>query len=581
MKNHNSLRRFFCCVLCVLCGSVASASSSVGGNRLEEMKVELALLSDSATFPYFLGVRSSGPILEVHGDIPHESNRQRALQLARQNTALQVLDGMTIKPGRIQRPPLRGSQVLQREGESLLARTLGDAARHFQFEARPNGMAIVRGCVDSVEEKLAISRIFYQLPGCTGVDNQLVLQPILRDGQRFAQVTKDGSQLTATSAQATARLMPSHSGALPTFPGSLPAASHSVASSANSWAAQEEELRLPTTAPSRVRQVAAVKPTPRKREPGPSPTNDASANAVGSVDVLTAPKTPESWSRPSTPRQAEIRVQAPPLPSANRVRPAMAWESVNRTKPAAPPTVSVDRPAIRWECRDPAQSAQKSAAPPVKPIPVRQAKRENRSLMVTAPNRMQPEARPLPSAQSSGNAPPVRPAFRWPPAHPPDGPPPRRPMDVPLSTHTAPPPAVPVKPMPPPPAKPVPPPPAKPSATVGRPGTITFEEASEPAAKKSTGHPGSITFEETPTPAANRPAVSLAPPIAPADLKRKVIAVCGRQARDVQVEMQRDGSILVQVRAANSFAERQLTRKILTIPEMASPRVRLTTQIGP
>src|SRR5690349_18575434 len=54
-----------------------SASQSDGHIRLEEMKVELALLSDITTFPYYLGTRATGPAVEVRGYVPNETVKQR------------------------------------------------------------------------------------------------------------------------------------------------------------------------------------------------------------------------------------------------------------------------------------------------------------------------------------------------------------------------------------------------------------------------------------------------------------------------------------------------------------------------
>jgi hypothetical protein len=96
----------------------------------------------------------------------------------------------------------------------------------------------------------------------------------------------------------------------------------------------------------------------------------------------------------------------------------------------------------------------------------------------------------------------------------------------------------------------------------GRSGVITFEES---------GNPGIITFDDEPDPKSAQMA----------NLKRQVQSVCGKQARDVFVETQRDGNVLVKVKVTNTSNEDRLTRKILTIPEMASPKVRLTMDSSP
>jgi hypothetical protein len=95
-----------------------------------------------------------------------------------------------------------------------------------------------------------------------------------------------------------------------------------------------------------------------------------------------------------------------------------------------------------------------------------------------------------------------------------------------------------------------------PETKAGRPGVIVFEEESEP-----------------PQPAGRSAVLP--------ELKQQVMSVCGRQARDVSVETQRDGSVLVKVKVASASIGDKLTHKILTIPQMASPKVRLTMDITP
>jgi hypothetical protein len=96
----------------------------------------------------------------------------------------------------------------------------------------------------------------------------------------------------------------------------------------------------------------------------------------------------------------------------------------------------------------------------------------------------------------------------------------------------------------------------------GRLGVITFEDS---------GSPGVITFEDEPDPKSAMMA----------NLKRQVLSICGKQVRDVFVEAQDDGNVMVKVKVANPSNEDRLTRKILTIPEMGSPKVRLTMDVSP
>jgi hypothetical protein len=73
-----------------------TTATSEGLSRLEEMKVELALLSDVVTFPCYLGTFALGDKLDVRGYVPNDVVKQRALDLARQSTILNVTDGLKI-----------------------------------------------------------------------------------------------------------------------------------------------------------------------------------------------------------------------------------------------------------------------------------------------------------------------------------------------------------------------------------------------------------------------------------------------------------------------------------------------------
>ena len=136
----------------------------------------------------------------------------------------------------------------------------------------------------------------------------------------------------------------------------------------------------------------------------------------------------------------------------------------------------------------------------------------------------------------------------------------------------------------PPAAQPQPPAPNKPFVSTG---VVIFHDdapdAPPPAAPKPTT--GVIVFHETPalvpTPAAVK--TSRTPPttLTPAQLRQRVLAVCGGVARDVQVTVQPDSSLEVKVRVATAEAERALASKVLQIPEMLAPNVRLAVEIVP
>ncbi len=58
-------------------------------------------------------------------------------------------------------------------------------------------------------------------------------------------------------------------------------------------------------------------------------------------------------------------------------------------------------------------------------------------------------------------------------------------------------------------------------------------------------------------------------------LKQKVAGVCGGKAKEVVVEIKPDGGMLVHVKATAESDQELLTKRILALPEMASPNVKL------
>lgn len=157
--------------------------------RLEEMKVELALLADLATFPYFLGAHATGETLELCGLAPNKMVRQHALDLARRSTFLRVCDKVRIQANLVVTSPPRPAVMLQQEAAELLEQNLGELGLEMCVGVQPDGRIVVAGSVDSVENKLAVSRLFRRLSGCRGVVNELIVQPLPHGGPPVVQAS--------------------------------------------------------------------------------------------------------------------------------------------------------------------------------------------------------------------------------------------------------------------------------------------------------------------------------------------------------------------------------------------------------
>jgi hypothetical protein len=461
-------------------------------DRLEEMKVELALLNDITTFPYSLGTSVSGALLELYGFVPDDSVRKRALELARHNTMLTVKDSLGIRSDSDQRPNVRPAPVLRQEGGELLQKSLRGAAKQISLEARADGVIVLTGSTDSMESRVEASQLFRQLSGCTGVDNKLTVEQIEQNGHRMVKVTRDGSLLVPSSvlklqsAPLNNNATHSEKVELANFPVASATANQTAPRNVppppplpgDSLNGKGDELQLPTAI------------VPRQSN---TPTKPSTENMGRDADALAATKLPVKWRRPAGNWETQLSqletARKPPTPSRTDTA-SHADFAVARTMPA---------PDMTW--RNPGGNEES----------------EPKSTM--ASNDYDAPSKNMLAPTQSG--PPLRSSHHWPPAYV---------TGRPISE--------------------------------GRPGVILFED-------------DTLVSKAATAPPVTRPA------IVPSNLLRQVKSLCGRQARDVSVNIQNDGTLLVKVKVANRSLEDQLSRKILTIPDMGSPKVRLMMEVEP
>jgi hypothetical protein len=183
-------------------------------------------------------------------------------------------------------------------------------------------------------------------------------------------------------------------------------------------------------------------------------------------------------------------------------------------------------------------------------------------------------AAPLPS-----ELPPIYPSRKWPPAH----------KVRPANAVSAAKPVAPVAPASAAPAAPVAAAPAAPVATAGKPEPVT---APTPIPEVPTITVGHILIEDLP--AASSPPKALAKPapasplsgptggpaILPADLKHRVQRACGSLARNVQVVPQGNRDLLVKIRVDDAAQQEKVLKRVLALPDMASPQVRIEVEVG-
>jgi hypothetical protein len=553
---------------------------SEGYLRLEEMKVEIALLADLATFPCYFAPQAAGGTLGLRGFVPNVLVRQRALDIARRSTFLAVRDELIFQPQQKPRPSPRSVEVLQEEAIELLSEKLGPVVRDIGVVALPNGTIVLMGEIESVEAKLEISRVLRQLPDCWGAVNVLTPKQVLRDGQRLVQVTRDGSTTVSPSALgqefnalgvSSVEAMTRKPAPLPKTPPPIALAQKPPAAPApkaislppppppRGFDALDGDLRLPRISPAKVTK-APVKTEEKKG------TN---------LEALTPPQLPAKWGRPARSERAVERVEKRDPPSANAVPRSSPLPTISAPKPLPAPArvenknTSLEaltppqlpskwgQPSLRWKPPEP----KRPASPP---SPTRSV--ETRKPALVVPNK---------PSQSSVAAPPAvkpppkktAPAMTW-----------HRPSGSEESEPQAP--AARPSPPAPNPVQVIPPRPPSRSTTAPIRPSLHWPPAYAAPASESNGRAGTITFDDPPPPPVSAPKATAAP-IVPANLQRQVKSVCGRQARDVLIQRQPDGSFLVRVKVPDLSASDQLTRKILAIPDMTAPNVRLMMDVGP
>jgi hypothetical protein len=166
-----------------------------GHSRLEEMKVELALLGDPTTFPYHLDPHVEGPTLLLRGFVPNDAVRKHALELARTSTVLSVSDALKIHTKLSMRVAGIAPAELEKAAVDLLTEGFPEVIEGIEVKAKASGQITVSGSARSYEEKLNVSRHLRRLTGCTSVLNQLKVIPVVRDGSSLTMVTADGQHL--------------------------------------------------------------------------------------------------------------------------------------------------------------------------------------------------------------------------------------------------------------------------------------------------------------------------------------------------------------------------------------------------
>jgi hypothetical protein len=331
-----------------------------GRCRLEEMKVEMAWLASPITFPYPLAARTVDDKLEVRGSVPRDGARDAAMQIARVHTHLPVVNALQINRDLPAPESGVGTDAIRQGVVEVLTDTFGPAARGFDIRVAGDGQVAVSGSVNSVEEKLAVSRRLRKVRGCTSASNYLQISPVMRDGRMVTQINLNGSlvvsgqvlcldgtgQETSSPHAAVTSMTGTPVQTMTVAPRTVPAAVTMPQKAASAVGMPPP----PPTLPPVVRTAALpVPPAPPPAQPvipasvPPAPTPPAVPDAVMpiQVPVPATPPPPPTLLVPPCPSRVTEAPAKPATPAPQVKAPVVLPPSA--TVPAAAPVVVLPR----------------------------------------------------------------------------------------------------------------------------------------------------------------------------------------------------------------------------------------------
>jgi hypothetical protein len=169
-----------------------SATPSAAQLRLDEIRTELAWNADPLTFPYPLVAVCDGSSLKVYGGVPSNVVATQALKTARENTCLDVLDMLTIRPSLKPAAAPESAAGLENAAVNTLKEAFPHLYRDLSVKADESGRVAVGGSLPSYEECRAVSRRLKQVRGCTAVVNQVQVATAVVQDRACVRVTADG-----------------------------------------------------------------------------------------------------------------------------------------------------------------------------------------------------------------------------------------------------------------------------------------------------------------------------------------------------------------------------------------------------
>jgi hypothetical protein len=549
---------------------------------LDEIQVELAWLANAATFHHTLGARVVGGSMEVRGCVPSMTIKDQAVRVAQQHTTLQVVDRLQINPNMV--IPIGGgaADAMTQQASAVLAEGLGDQAAGLEARANGNGVIIVKGTVRSMEDKLTASRQMRQVSGCSAVVNLVRVSPVPKPDRLVAQRSADGSQSldsTRKPAPASQPMGPPPTPVKPPVTAPTPAV-----------AVTPTPVKPPVTTatPATVVTPTPVKPPVTTATPAtvvtPTPVKPPVSSPTPAAVVTPAPVVPDSALSKKLATQSPTTV-AKPSASQPYTSGAVSTTSPAPLVVAKPATARgegnlgqtvalAEKKTVTSSARSDKPAAAKDPTTTAAPAEASKQLAMAGSKSVDPPPTTvndKPATPGTPWAAEPANA-AKRDGSMWPAAY------------QEKSAHAGyatsgtvvfdddltPTPAPKLKPMS-----------AAAPAAPGLKPVVTSSPASPmtPVVKPTPMTTAPAPMPATVTTAAANPFAPL-PTSAASELKQQVEKICGKQARDVKVEVTADKMLHVMVKVDDAKAQLALTDKILQLPEMATPNVRLELQVS-
>jgi hypothetical protein len=183
-------------------------------NRVMEIQVELAWLADPQTFPHYLEAHVEGQKMVVRGCVPHASVRAHALQIARLNCTVAVVDALQENPAQ----RLHENSVPPAQLYTAVLAAMNEAFPQLQpylhVDCTADGRVVVNGQAPTFEHKLAISQAVRRLNGCSAVLNRVQVGAMAASNGNLNQAQYAGGGDAAAGDPQKTRLVPNARGVM-------------------------------------------------------------------------------------------------------------------------------------------------------------------------------------------------------------------------------------------------------------------------------------------------------------------------------------------------------------------------------